>query len=78
MCVAAFPVQAGPSAGAPAGCAHSDTAGHHQRSLAVHQDTQAAGLTWARVHQLWPLPRTSKSPFNASTLFTIKYWVLKL
>lgn len=45
-------VQTGPETGSAAWCAHADASGYHQRPVAVHQDTQAAGLTRARVHQL--------------------------
>ena len=41
-CAAAHAVQAGPPTGPSAGDPHPDAAGHHQRPLAVHQDTQAA------------------------------------
>jgi len=58
MCVAADAVQAGPASGAAAWHSHTDAAGHHQRSVAVHQDSPPAGPGWTRVHQLWQVPRT--------------------
>ena len=47
----AHAVQAGLAPGPLAWRTHTDPARDHQLTLAVHQVTQVAGLTGARVHQ---------------------------
>ena len=45
-------VQAGHASSEAAGSTHSDSAGDHQRPLAVREDAQAAGRIRTRVHQV--------------------------
>lgn len=51
----ASPVQAGPSLGTPAWGTHTDQTRHHHCPVAVHQDSQVAGQSWERIHQLWQI-----------------------
>ena len=52
LCATANAVQAGHTIGTPPWDSHTDAAGDHQCSVAVHQDPQAAGPVRTRVHQL--------------------------
>ena len=58
--VSADAVQAGHPVGSSARHPHPDSTGDHQRSLAVHKDSQATRPVRTGVHQLWQVPRTGK------------------
>lgn len=66
-------VQAGPTAGPSARCAHADTRQHHAGPVALHQEQQAAGLPREGVHQLQPLlPAGNEAKLQAANQFFLE------
>lgn len=72
-------VQAGPQTGPHAGHPHPDPTGHHPGSVAVRQDPQTPGPSWARVYQLWQIPATGEIVSGeASILHEILNWTVRV